>query len=346
MKRWITFFLPLFITPSLYAVGGDVGVIPSLRIRVTEPDFNPDGRVNTLRFNEGTVTINGSTAIVTNAGGGGSITLPLPEGATNYVQVRDSLQAGATMYIASGTIGTPTGGAFYAVVGGSQLFKVDRDSSAFQFVTKTLYTNVGSVTITDAPLYISGSSIVVIGGQSGITVATVTWLNGRTSTDSVVSWTNGILNMPSGFSDGTDDGGGAVENSTHAPTWTMAGPVELSTTSFCASGLCFKSLSYTSTMNVIAVQGFNSAPSTNAHVAFRIAVSSGPSSTQWAYRTGEFHVSTNTALGVAISTSFPIYPNERFAVHVTSVSSIMIPRVKDAGVSMYYWKQPERNAWP
>ncbi len=72
---------------------------------ITRIDSNtivPGTNITVTSNSNGTVTVNSS-----GGGGGGGGTLPLPGGATNYIQVSTgSLQQGATFYVSSGTIST------------------------------------------------------------------------------------------------------------------------------------------------------------------------------------------------------------------------------------------------
>jgi hypothetical protein len=96
MKRFSV--LLLLLIPTL--ASSDAGFNPP-SVTVSEADGSPRRKgVQELEFSAGTVTISGNKASISNTGGAGGMS----PGATYYVQVRDTLQTGATFYVSSGTI--------------------------------------------------------------------------------------------------------------------------------------------------------------------------------------------------------------------------------------------------
>lgn len=71
---------------------------------VEEQDLSPSGVPARLRVTNGTLTKTGSIYTLQTGGGGGGATLPLPPGATNYVNVGNVLQVGSSFYVQLGLI--------------------------------------------------------------------------------------------------------------------------------------------------------------------------------------------------------------------------------------------------
>lgn len=100
MKKFLIF---MFFASSIYmlnAASNPSSNRPSLQ--VTETDGSPIGFPRAIKFPVNSVTDNGDGTFSISFS---SAVLILQSGSTSYIQNRDTLQEGATMYISSGTIG-------------------------------------------------------------------------------------------------------------------------------------------------------------------------------------------------------------------------------------------------
>lgn len=181
---YVAFFTSATVNPTL-------GVYPS-SATVVGGLFVSTITVSSAIVLSGSVGTNGQVATsggpgapttwtTVSGGGGGSATLPLPAGATNYIQVTSSLQSGSTFYVSSGTVsgnlnvtGTATVGAiaisgsgtgqFIATQGadstvvptaGQSILWASSSSNTFVFVN-----GVGGSTYT-----VAGTTVAPVAGQ-------------------------------------------------------------------------------------------------------------------------------------------------------------------------------------
>lgn len=126
-----------------------------------------DGTVNTwpykAKFTNGTVTDNGD-GTVSITSGGGSAGLPLPQGATNYIQNINTLQSGATAYPDFLYVGSTVSisGSFTAGrISGTDYFSFDRTTGRTRLVN-------GSASLSTSIPLILWNNNTIVGAYTGV----------------------------------------------------------------------------------------------------------------------------------------------------------------------------------